>query len=46
MTDRSIDRIGVIRAESQRFADVLAQTPPDRRCPSCPDWSPPTSCGT
>jgi uncharacterized protein (TIGR03083 family) len=34
-----MDRIAVIRAESQRFADVLATADPDARCPTCPDWS-------
>lgn len=34
-----MDRLAVIAAESQRFADVLADTDPERRCPSCPDWS-------
>lgn len=27
-----------IRKESARFADVLADCPPDARVPSCPDW--------
>jgi uncharacterized protein (TIGR03083 family) len=35
----TIDRIAVIRAEAQRFADVLADAPPDARCPTCPDWN-------
>jgi uncharacterized protein (TIGR03083 family) len=34
-----MDRHTVIRTESQRFADVLADTDPDARCPTCPDWS-------
>jgi hypothetical protein len=34
-----MDPITVIRAEAQRFADVLAATAPDARCPTCPDWS-------
>jgi uncharacterized protein (TIGR03083 family) len=34
-----MDRIVVIRAESQRFADVLATADPDVQCPTCPDWS-------
>lgn len=34
-----MDRLAVIHAESQRFADALAGTPPERRCPTCPDWS-------
>jgi uncharacterized protein (TIGR03083 family) len=35
----TIDRIAVIRGEAQRFADVLADTPPESRCPTCPDWN-------
>jgi uncharacterized protein (TIGR03083 family) len=34
-----MDRIAIIRGEAQRFADVLAVTDPDARCPTCPDWS-------
>jgi uncharacterized protein (TIGR03083 family) len=34
-----VDRIAIIRAEAQRFADVLSGTAPDNRCPTCPDWS-------
>jgi uncharacterized protein (TIGR03083 family) len=34
----TIDRITVIRDEAQRFADVLATTAPEARCPTCPDW--------
>lgn len=34
-----MDRLAIISAESQRFADVLSRTPPDARCPTCPDWS-------
>ena len=34
-----MDAIAIIRTESQRFADVLAATEPDARCPTCPDWS-------
>lgn len=34
----TIDRIAVIRREADRFAEVLASTPPDRRCPTCPEW--------
>lgn len=34
-----MDRLSVISAESQRFADVLSDVDPDRRCPTCPDWS-------
>jgi len=36
---KSIDRIAVIRDEAQRFADVLADTPPESHCPTCPDWN-------
>lgn len=35
----TIDRIAVIRREADRFAEVLASTPPDRRCPTCPEWN-------
>ncbi len=34
-----MDRIAIIRAEAQRFADALSKTAPDARCPTCPDWS-------
>src|ERR1700742_696250 len=34
-----MDSTAIIRAEAQRFADVLAATPGDARCPTCPDWS-------
>jgi uncharacterized protein (TIGR03083 family) len=34
-----MDPITIIRAEAQRFADVLAATASDARCPTCPDWS-------
>jgi uncharacterized protein (TIGR03083 family) len=34
-----MDRIAIIRTEAQRLADVLAVTPADARCPTCPDWS-------
>ncbi len=34
-----MDRIAIVRAEAQRFADVLSKTAPDARCPTCPDWS-------
>jgi len=34
-----MDRIAIIRTEAQRLADVLAETAPDARCPTCPDWS-------
>ncbi len=40
MTQESaIDRIAVIRSEAKRLADVLAETPPDARVPTCPDWA-------
>jgi uncharacterized protein (TIGR03083 family) len=38
-TTDTIDRISVIRREADRFADVLASTPPGDRCPTCPDWN-------
>ncbi|MGV0742728.1 maleylpyruvate isomerase family mycothiol-dependent enzyme [Mycolicibacterium sp. XJ870] len=34
-----MERVAIIRAESQRLADVLAGIPPDGRCPTCPEWS-------
>ena len=34
-----MDRLGVIDAESQRFAAALSHAAPDRRCPTCPDWT-------
>jgi len=34
-----MDPTAIIRAEAQRFADVLAATAPDARCPTCPEWS-------
>lgn len=34
-----MDRLAVIATESQRFADVLADVDPHRRCPTCPDWT-------
>lgn len=34
-----VDRVAIIRAEAQRFADVLSGTAPDARCPTCPDWT-------
>jgi uncharacterized protein (TIGR03083 family) len=36
-----MDAIAIIRTEAQRLADVLAATPTDARCPTCPDWSAP-----
>jgi uncharacterized protein (TIGR03083 family) len=34
-----MDRIGIIRTEAERFADVLSTTARDAPCPTCPDWS-------
>jgi uncharacterized protein (TIGR03083 family) len=34
-----MDREAVIRTESQRFADVLAETPGEAAVPTCPDWT-------
>ena len=34
-----MDHIAIIRSEAQRFADTLAHTAPDARCPTCPDWN-------
>jgi uncharacterized protein (TIGR03083 family) len=34
-----MDPTAIIRTEAQRFADVLAATAPDARCPTCPEWS-------
>lgn len=34
-----MDRAAIIRAESQRLADVLAATEPEAPCPTCPDWN-------
>src|SRR5258705_2040441 len=34
-----MDPTAIIRAEARRFADVLAATAPDARCPTCPEWS-------
>jgi uncharacterized protein (TIGR03083 family) len=34
-----MDRIAIIRAEAKRLGDVLAETAPDARCPTCPDWN-------
>ncbi len=33
-----MDRLGVIKAESDRFAAVLAACAADARVPACPDW--------
>lgn len=35
----SMNREAVIRTESEKFAEVLADTPSDARVPSCPDWT-------
>lgn len=35
----AIDSTEVIRAEAQRFADVLATADPQARVPTCPDWT-------
>lgn len=34
-----MDAVAIIGTEAQRFADVLADTPADARCPTCPDWT-------
>jgi uncharacterized protein (TIGR03083 family) len=34
-----MDRIEIIRSEAQRLAEVLAETDPAARCPTCPDWT-------
>ncbi|NMO02104.1 maleylpyruvate isomerase family mycothiol-dependent enzyme [Gordonia sp. TBRC 11910] len=34
-----MDRLAVISAQSQRLADAVADVDPQRRCPTCPDWS-------
>lgn len=34
-----VDRISIIESESARFAEVLADIEPSRRCPTCPDWT-------
>ena len=34
-----MDHIEVIRAESRRFAEVLAHAQPDAPCPTCPEWT-------
>ena len=36
---RTMNREAVIRTESERFAEVLADTHSDVRVPSCPDWT-------
>lgn len=37
--DGSREAVAVIRAEADRFAEVLAATAPDASCPTCPDWT-------
>lgn len=34
-----MDRLEIIARESDRFAAVLADCPPDAPCPTCPDWT-------
>jgi uncharacterized protein (TIGR03083 family) len=34
-----VDYLAHLAQESARFAEVIAQVPPDARVPSCPDWS-------
>jgi len=34
-----MDRLAVIAAESERFAEVLSGVKPDTPCPTCPEWS-------
>ena len=34
-----MDRAAIIRAESDRFAQVLAAAAPEAPCPTCPDWN-------
>ncbi|HTS95232.1 MAG TPA: maleylpyruvate isomerase family mycothiol-dependent enzyme [Streptosporangiaceae bacterium] len=34
-----LDYVGHLARESARFAEVLAEVPPDARVPSCPDWN-------
>ncbi|MFC8528096.1 maleylpyruvate isomerase family mycothiol-dependent enzyme [Nocardia sp. NPDC057227] len=33
------DRAAVIDTESRRLAEVLSATDPERRCPTCPEWT-------
>ncbi|GAB3744594.1 maleylpyruvate isomerase N-terminal domain-containing protein [Microlunatus parietis] len=35
----TLDYLGALAADSDRFAEVIARTPQDRRVPSCPDWA-------
>lgn len=34
-----MDRLEIIARESDRFAAVLADCPPDAPCPTCPEWT-------
>lgn len=34
-----MDRAAIIRAESQRLAEILADTAPEATCPTCPEWN-------
>jgi len=34
-----VDYRAHLAEESARFAEVIAEVPPDARVPSCPDWS-------
>lgn len=34
-----VDYLAHLARESARFAEVIAEVPPDARVPSCPDWS-------
>ncbi|MBO0811163.1 MAG: maleylpyruvate isomerase family mycothiol-dependent enzyme [Microlunatus sp.] len=34
-----MDREAIITAESERFAEVLADTPADAKVPTCPEWT-------
>lgn len=36
---QQLDYLAHLRAESARFAEVLADAPPDAPVPSCPDWA-------
>ncbi len=38
MTSAAPDAVAHIRAEAQRFADVLGHADPSARVPTCPDW--------
>jgi uncharacterized protein (TIGR03083 family) len=34
-----MDRLAIIKSESQRLAEVLSAADPASRCPTCPDWT-------